>query len=77
VEETQKLRMLIPHWIDHNQEHAQEFIRFLEVAGDAAVDLQKAAEQMNLVNQALETALEKMGGALPFEPDLGHHAKEE
>jgi hypothetical protein len=61
MNEQQKLRVLIPHWIEHNQEHAQEFLRFLEAAGDAATDLEKAAEQMAQVNQALAAALEKLG----------------
>jgi hypothetical protein len=25
MDETDKLRVLIPHWIDHNNEHAAEF----------------------------------------------------
>jgi len=60
--------VLIPHWVEHNQEHAQEFLRFLEAAGDAAVDLRKAAEQMDLVNQALVAALEKL------EPNPKHYS---
>lgn len=74
MNEHQKLRVLIPHWVEHNQEHAQEFLRFLGAAGDAAVDLREAAEQMALVNQALAAALEKLGGALSLEPDQNHHS---
>jgi hypothetical protein len=74
MDEYQKLRVLIPHWIEHNREHAQEYLRFLDVTGDAAVDLKKAAEQMNLVNQALVAALEKLGGTLSLEPYLKHHS---
>jgi hypothetical protein len=73
MNEHQKLRVLIPHWIEHNQEYAQEFLRFLDVAGDAAVDLQDAAAQMALVNQALAATLEKLGGALSLELDQKHH----
>jgi aminoglycoside phosphotransferase len=69
LNEQQKLRVLIPHWIEHNQEHAQEFTGYSDVAGDVAVHLQEAAEQMRLVNQALAAALEKLGGALAHE----HH----
>lgn len=74
MNEDQKLRVLIPHWIEHNQEHAQEFLRFIETAGDAAVDLREAAEHMGLVNQALAAALEKLGGALSLEPNPEHHS---
>jgi hypothetical protein len=68
MEERQKLRVLIPHWVEHNQEHAQEFLRFLVAAGDAAIDLQTAAEQMDRVNQALAAALEKLGGPFLLSP---------
>lgn len=70
MNEQQKLRVMIPHWIEHNQEHAQEFLRFLEVAGDAAADLQEAADQMAQVNQALAAALGKLGGALSLGAEL-------
>lgn len=60
MNEQEKLKVLIPHWIEHNQEHAQEFLRFIEAAGDAAVDLHEASEKMTLVNQALAAALEKL-----------------
>jgi aminoglycoside phosphotransferase len=70
MNEQQKLRVLIPHWIEHNQEHAQEFLTYSEVAGKAANHLQEAAKQMRLVDQALAAALEKLGGALSYEPEL-------
>ena len=61
MNEIEKLRVLIPHWIEHNQEHADEFLRYLDAAGDAAGNLQDATAQMALVNQALAAALEKLG----------------
>jgi hypothetical protein len=70
MQATQKLRVLIPHWVEHNQEHAQEFLRYLDSAGNARPDLEKAAELMNQVNQALLAALEKLGGSLPLETGL-------
>jgi hypothetical protein len=39
MNETDKLRVLIPHWIEHNSEHADEFRRWAEQAGDAAADI--------------------------------------
>ncbi|MBN2149597.1 MAG: hypothetical protein JW726_19575 [Anaerolineales bacterium] len=73
MNELEKLRVLIPHWIEHNEEHVQEFLRFLEAAGDAAADLNKAAEQMMLVNQALAGALEKLGGGTDHKLEHIHH----
>lgn len=63
---TDKLRVLIPHWIEHNQEHVEEFKRWTENAGNAATDLQSAVEALEQVNLILSAALEKLGGELPL-----------
>ena len=65
MNEVEKLRVLIPHWIEHNNEHASEFQRWAETTSKAAPDLLAAAEVMQQVNRTLEIALEKLGGALP------------
>jgi hypothetical protein len=62
----EKLRVLIPHWIEHNEEHASECERWAVTTGKAAPDLLAAAEAMHRVNQTLAIALEKLGGALPY-----------
>lgn len=64
MNEMEKLRVLVPHWIEHNQEHAEEFRRWAEQAGDSAIDILTAADLMAQVNAALEVALDKLGGAL-------------
>lgn len=64
-----KLRTLLPHWIEHNAAHAVEFHRWAELAGEAAADVESAADQMEAANMALTSALEKLGGAL----EKGHH----
>ena len=58
--EQDKLRALLPHWIEHNAEHAGEFRRWAEWAGAAAVDIELAATQMESANEALTAALEKL-----------------
>lgn len=65
MNDEEKLRVLIPHWIEHNNEHASEFQRWAETASQTATDLQAAAEAMQQVNRCLAIALEKLGGALP------------
>ena len=70
MNEVEKLRVLIPHWIEHNEEHADEFRRWAETADQTAVDLQSAAEAMQQVNRILVRALEKLGGTLP--PPYSH-----
>ncbi len=69
MNEQEKLRVLIPHWIEHNEEHAGEFRRWAEQAGDVKQDILAAAEVMIRVNDSLVAALEKLGGPLP----AGHH----
>jgi len=71
MNETDKLRVLIPHWIEHNNEHAAEFRSWAEQAGDASADILAAAEAMAHINEHLVSALEKLGGALPWPQD--HH----
>lgn len=61
MEEIKKLRILIPHWIEHNDEHADEFRRWAEHAADAAADLLTAAEWLEKASKSLQAALEKLG----------------
>jgi len=62
--EEKKLRVLIPHWIKHNKEHAEEFQRWAKEAGIAGEDILSAATLMIQVNNSLESGLEKLGGQL-------------
>lgn len=66
----EKLRVLIPHWIEHNQVHADEFESWAEKAGDVAEDIHAAARAIRNANHALEHALETLGG--PLEGEHGH-----
>lgn len=68
--EVEKLRVLIPHWMEHNAEHAEEFRRWAQQAGEAAGEILAAAEAMQRVNAALSNALEKLGGSLPQQHEL-------
>ena len=67
MKEINKLRVLIPHWIEHNIEHADEFRDWAERAGDAAADILSAAEFMAQTNIALEAAIHKLGGPLSYQ----------
>ena len=64
--EIDKLRMLIPHWIEHNEGHAAEF-RIWAAKLDQVDDILAAADHIDAANEALEAALEKLGGALEIE----------
>ena len=62
--EEMKLRIVIPHWIKHNKEHAEEFQRWAKEAGIASVDIFSAASLMIQVNNSLKKGLQKLGGPL-------------
>jgi glutaminase len=62
----EKLQALLPHWVEHNAEHAAEFLRWAEkmlAAGEneIAEELALAAKQVEWVNEALAAALESLG----------------
>lgn len=59
----EKLRALLPHWIEHNAEDAAEFRNWEERARDAGHEgvgrkIAEAATQLEKVNEALAAALE-------------------
>jgi hypothetical protein len=61
-----KLRVLLPHWIEHNAEHAVEFRNWAEkvrAAGqeEIAEEIDLAAKELGWVSEALSAALEKLG----------------
>lgn len=64
MKETDKLRVLIPHWIEHNGEHAGEFRTWAERAGPARQALLDAARLVAEANARLEEALVRLGGPL-------------
>ena len=61
-----KLRVLLPHWIEHNAEHAAEFDLWAartRAAGhkETADRIAAAATQLQAVNDTLAEALEALG----------------
>lgn len=67
ISELEKLRVLLPHWIEHNDEHADEFRLWADrvrAAGqeEIAEEIALAAQQLGWVNEALQAALHKLEG---------------
>jgi len=65
--EMEKLRVLLPHWIEHNLEHADEFRRWAEEAGRAgqveiAREILAAAQGLEEANESLRAASRRLGG---------------
>lgn len=67
MDETTKLRMLLPHWIAHNGEHAQEFREYAIRAGEVTGKLMAAANSLDEANARLSEALDLLGGPLAHE----------
>jgi hypothetical protein len=68
----EKLRALLPHWMEHNDEHAAEYERWAETAvsagkSEAAEYIRSAAEQMAQAGLALQQALDELGGPVSLE----------
>lgn len=59
-EDTRQLILLLPHWIEHNNQHAAEFRKWAARAGMARADLLIAAEQLEAASSALEAALKRL-----------------
>ena len=55
-----RLQAMLPHWIEHNAEHAADFRVWAGPAGEAEADI----DQMEAANKALMAALTKLGGSL-------------
>ena len=64
MKEIEKLRVLLPHWVEHNGEHAGEFRKWAERAGTARDALLAASDLVEEANARLEEALEQLGGPL-------------
>jgi hypothetical protein len=60
----EKLLILLPHWIEHNSEHSEEFRDWAHGAGSAAGFLEQAAGLLEQANLSLSSALKEVKAAL-------------
>ena len=63
----EKLRILLPHWIEHNRSHGAEFIQWAasartEGSGSLAALLDQAAANMAVTDELLRKAGTEVGG---------------
>jgi hypothetical protein len=70
--EIEKLRALLPHWIEHNREHAVDFERWASTAEEAghpvaADSIRQAIQHAHRANDDLARALETLGGPVSLE----------
>ena len=80
MENVEKLRVLIQHWIDHNKGHAEEFAKWQSTMKDEgkeviATNIADAIHGMEKVNDHLNKALLEAGGPKKSGDDHehGHH----
>jgi hypothetical protein len=65
--EVDKLRVLLPHWIEHNQEHASDYARWADMAAaaghqDVAEKIRSAIDRVRGASADLQRALDALGG---------------
>ena len=71
-----KLRVMLPHWIEHNSGHGREFAQWSQLLTSCGQDeiaelLKKAEASLKETDAALKEALLKAGG--PIEGHDYHH----
>lgn len=76
---TEKLRILLPHWIEHNHSHGAEFKKWAETIreegrNEVAELIERAIATMKDTDGILSEALQKIGG--PMEEGHHHHHHE-
>ncbi len=63
-----KVRVLLPHWIEHNQGHGAEFSQWADKLAAESPEIAKmlraAAESLENAEHMLEHALKQAGGPL-------------
>jgi len=75
VDQLEKVRVLLPHWIEHNKGHAEECRKWAAQAEDKDVHLHlnAALAAMEVVTNHLERALAAAGGAKADDHHDHHH----
>ncbi len=71
-----KLRVMLPHWIEHNLGHGAEFSQWADKltadTPEVAELLRRAVNSLQDAQSALEDALGKAGGPLEGKSHHGH-----
>ena len=73
MEVEDRLARLVPHWIEHNDSHAEQFAEWAGKAREAG--LSAAADEIEAAARAMKQAnerLENVRGRLPQEEGQGH-----
>lgn len=72
-----KVRVLLPHWLEHNQGHSTEFLQWADKLAAESPEttalLRSAVEALQAAQHALTEALHKAGGPLAAPGHEHHH----
>jgi hypothetical protein len=78
MDNVEKLRVMLQHWIEHNKGHVEEFEKWRETMTEegkssVADHITEAVKLMATVNAQLGKALHEVGGPNKSEGEEGHH----
>ena len=78
MDNVEKLRVMLQHWIEHNKGHVDEFEKWQKTMAEEghaslANSIAEAVKTMATVNVQLGKALEEAGGAKSDEEEGHHH----
>ena len=75
MNQLEKLQVLLPHWVEHNQGHAEECKKWVDQLepGDVQKNLKAAVAAMELVTRHLESSLAAVGGPMEDSEHTHHH----
>ena len=76
MDDKERLRIVLQHLIGHNEGHAEDYVRWIELAKKndmthVAELITEASKQMGKASEALKRALGQLGG--PPAGDKHHH----
>ncbi|PIE65166.1 MAG: hypothetical protein CSA26_04820 [Desulfobacterales bacterium] len=76
MDNIEKLRVILQHWIDHNGGHVDEFEKWRQLMNnegktEIAASLEEAKTQMNKISDLLAAVLKDIGE--PVAGDHHHH----
>ena len=78
MDNVEKLRVMLQHWIEHNKGHVEEFEKWRQTMTEEgktvlADHIAGAVKTMATVNAQLGKALDAAGGAKPDDDEDHHH----
>lgn len=78
MDQKDKLRVLLDHWIDHNKGHGEECAKWASIAREegleqVAASIDEAIVAIENTNSSLEKALQEAGGVMAAGEGHHHH----